>query len=278
VVHGPVLITEALDSGVELEALYVESGGSDLPVTRRARSHGVPVHTVADGALRKVLDVVEPHDVAAVARRTPASLDDVVDRGASGAGPVVVLVAVQDPGNAGTVVRSAEASGCAGVVLTEGSVDVWNPKTVRATAGSVFRLPVADGVGFDAVVEACRRRGIMTWAMVGAGGTALDSADLAGPIAVVVGGEAHGLDEGQVAACDGRLSIPMAGRVESLNAAVSAAVVSFEAARRRRSAAEPTSQVAPALGHNEPSDDDGAPGHTGTPEGGARERPTEPTR
>ena len=98
-------------------------------------------------------------------------------------------------------------------------------------------MPVSEGVPFPTIVDACQRAGVATWAMVGEDGTVLDDVDLTGPVALVIGNEAHGLTEPQVAACSARLSIPMSGSVESLNAAVSAAVVMFEAARQRRSGA-----------------------------------------
>ena len=249
--HGPVLVAEAFAAGTEVEAVYAEAAGMTAAVTETARASGVPVHEVADGGLRKVLDVVEPQDLVAVARHRPAALDDLVSATALGAGPLVVLVAVGDPGNAGTVIRSAEAAGCAGVVLTEGSVDPYNPKAVRATAGSIFRMPVSEGVPFPTIVDACQRAGVATWAMVGEDGTVLDDVDLTGPVALVVGNEAHGLTEPHAGACSARLSIPMSGSVESLNAAVSAAVVMFEAARQRRSGAEPTSRPDRPVGHNE---------------------------
>ena len=148
--------------------------------------------------------------------------------------PLLVLVELQDPGNVGTLVRVAEASGCAGVVLTERSVDLLNPKTVRATAGSVFRVPVAQDVAVADVLAACAAAGAPSLATVVAGGTSLDDAPLEGAVAVVLGNEAHGLDATVRAGCSGTVTIPMAGAVESLNAAVAGAVVAFEASRRRR--------------------------------------------
>ena len=209
----------------------------DDPGVEAARAAGVAVHAVQDGALAKVLDVVTPQRVVAVARQRAATLDAVVGAAAGSGRPVLVLVEIQDPGNAGTLVRVAEAAGCAGVVLTERSVDLHNPKTVRATAGALFRVPVAEGVAPADVLARCRAAALPTWALVGGGGSPVDQVVLAGPAAFLVGSEAHGLPDGLAAACDGRLTVPMEGGVESLNAGVAGALVAFEAARQRRAAA-----------------------------------------
>lgn len=191
---------------------------------------------VQDGALGKVLDVVTPQAVVAVAATANAGLSDVMDAAVARARPVLVLVALQDPGNAGTLVRVAEAAGCVGLVLTDGSVDVHNPKTVRATAGALFRLPVVEGVSAAEVLAAARRSGVETWATVRSVGVAPDDAELSGACVLFVGSEAHGLPEDVRDGADGQLSIPTEGEVESLNAAVAGALVAFEAARQRRRA------------------------------------------
>ena len=201
---------------------------------RAAAAAGVPVHPVAEGALKKVLDLVTPQAVVAVARAGSASLDEVVGASVAAGSPLLVLVELQDPGNAGTLVRVAEAAGCAGVVLTERSVDLHNPKTVRATAGSVFRVPVVLDVSVDAVLDACAAAGVPTLATVATDGAAPESAPLDGSVAVLLGSEAHGLPADLVARATSRVTIPMVGQVESLNAGVAGAVLAFEAARRRR--------------------------------------------
>ena len=209
---GPVLLAEAVAAGVALDAVYAEPGGMDDPGVEAARAAGVAVHAVQDGALAKVLDVVTPQRVVAVARQRAATLDAVVGAAAGSGRPVLVLVEIQDPGNAGTLVRVAEAAGCAGVVLTERSVDLHNPKTVRATAGALFRVPVAEGVAPADLLARCRAAALPTWALVGGGGSPVDQVVLAGPAAFLVGSEAHGLPDGLAAACDGRLTVPDGGR------------------------------------------------------------------
>ncbi len=149
------------------------------------------------------------------------------------AGCVLVLAGVSDPGNVGTLVRAAEASGAVGVVVGPGTADVFSPKVVRASAGSIFGVPIAvvdDVVAALAELAAGDRR---RYGTVAAGGTPYTDGDLAGPIALVLGNEAHGLPADVERALDGLLTIPMAGSAESLNVAMAGSVLLFEAKRRR---------------------------------------------
>ena len=229
--------------------MFVEPAAATHPAVVAARAGGVTVRGVVDGALAKILDVASPQHVVSIAVPRPTTLAPVVADAAGRGRPVVVLVALQDPGNVGTLVRVAEAAGCAGVVLTEHSVDVHNPKAVRASAGAVFRVPVVEGLATAVVLDACVAGGVVPWATVRDGGTLLDDATLGGACALVVGSEAHGLSEDVLARVDRRLSIPMHGSVESLNAGVAGALVAFEAARQRRATRRGVGQAA-ALGHN----------------------------
>ena len=143
VVEGWKLLGEALAAGAGIESVYV-GPGVEHPLLEDAHAAGVRVFELAPDVLERVADTTTPQPVMAVVRMVDVSVDDLERRD-----PVVVLVDVRDPGNAGTVLRSAEAAGAAGVVCCDGSVDVFNPKTVRASAGSVFQVPVV--VGGDAV-------------------------------------------------------------------------------------------------------------------------------
>ena len=166
------------------------------------------------------------------------------------AGPLaLVLVGVSDPGNAGTLLRSAEASGAGAVVFCDGSVDPFGPKCVRSSAGSVLRLAVArDGDSADALA-ACAAYGRRTVGTVVRVGTPYDTVDLRGPVALVLGNEAHGLPPGVADAVDEAVTIPMAGRAESLNVAMAGTVLCFEALRQRRAAT-----TAPQQGNRLPAD------------------------
>ncbi len=226
---------EALAAGVVLqEAFAVPDVEADL-VTALERG-GTVVHAVAPEVLARSVDTVTPQGVAAIATRVEVSLADAV--AAAAAGPfALVLVDVNDPGNAGTLVRAGEAAGATAVLFCGSTVDPCNPKCVRASAGALFHVPVASGGDTVAVLEALGDAGVRTAATVVRGGTPYDAADLTGPLALVLGSEAHGLPRQVVEAVDLRLSIPMAGRAESLNVAMAGAVVAFEALRQRRAAA-----------------------------------------
>ena len=180
-------------------------------------------------------DTVTPQGVAVVARSVTTPLRRALD----GAGLVAVLVGVADPGNAGTVLRTADAAGADAVVLAGESVDPHNPKCVRATMGSLFHVPLARERDTRAVLAALRDAGLTAVAADGHGETVLGpgtDALLAGPTAWVFGNEAHGVPPEVATACDRRVRVPIHGRAESLNLAAAAAVCLYASARSRRSA------------------------------------------
>lgn len=227
VIDGPTLVAEALDAGVALIEVYAEPAA---PVTLldAARAAGVPVRQVAEGVLAKVTSPVTPQAVAALAALPDPPGDEVLD------GLVLVLVGVSDPGNAGTLLRVAEASGASAVVSCADGVDLWNPKSVRASAGALFRVPVLVEGTVDGAIGRLRDAGMSVVATALDGAIDLDDADLRGSVAVLLGNEAHGLPAEAVALADLAVRVPMAGRVESLNVAMTGTVIAFEAARQRR--------------------------------------------
>ena len=243
VLEGPDLVLAAVRAGAPIEAVYfdqravTEVGSPSARALVEAAAGGLRVIELAEGVLDKVTDAVTAQPILAVAALPDTSLDVVPRRGF-----VLVLCEVRDPGNLGTAVRAADAAGAAGVVVCADSVDVFNPKALRATAGSVFHLPVAVVPTLDATVEALHSHPRKVLAATVAGGVALWDAPLDEATAVVIGSEATGLSARDVAACDGAVTIEMAGRAESINAGVAAALVCFEALRRRsgRGAGEPT--------------------------------------
>jgi TrmH family RNA methyltransferase len=221
VLEGAKLIAEALQAGAPLEAVFVAPGGEGDPVVARAADAGVRVSRLAPGVLERVAGTVTPQPLLAIAPWCDVPLDAVVD-----ATFVVVAVDLRDPGNAGTVLRSAEGAGAGAVVLCDGSVEAFNPKTVRASAGSLFHVPVV--VHPEPLPELTQRR----LGTVAREGTPLDAVDLTDPVALVLGNEAHGLPAG--APIDEWVTIPMVGRSESLNVGMAAAILCFEVARQRR--------------------------------------------
>lgn len=188
------------------------------------------VTVVDDRALASLSDSVSPAGVVALCRHLDVPLAEVV----SSPTLLVICADVRDPGNAGTVIRTADAAGAAGVVLAGRSVDLYNPKTVRASVGSVFHLPIALEPDPAAAVEAARNAGYTVLAADGAGEVDLFDADLTGPTAWLFGNEAWGLPEDLAALADRRVAIPIHGRAESLNLSTAAAVCLYASARVRR--------------------------------------------
>lgn len=229
VIEGPALLGVALDAGVSVEAVFVAPGRVPAVVTRAAAG-GSAVYDLAPGVLQRVAATVTPPPVLAVAGAVDVALEEL-----AGATLVVVCVDIRDPGNLGTVVRSAEAAGAGGIICCDGSVDVYNPKCVRASAGSLFHTRiVARGEPVD-VLGTLGGWGLRRLGTRADSGVAYHGSDLTGPTAVVLGNEAHGLPGPVAAELDGWVSIPMVGRAESLNVAMAAAVLCFEAARQRSS-------------------------------------------
>jgi TrmH family RNA methyltransferase len=229
VVEGAKLLREAIDAGAPVESVYLASGATD-PVTDLAFAAGARVYTLEPGVIERISDTVSPQPVLAVVPNMDAQLGELSD-----ANFLVVAIDVRDPGNAGTLLRSAEAAGAGGVVFCEGSVDVFNPKTVRASAGSLFHVPVVAGGNPVDVLQEIASWGVQRLGTVAAGGESYTDVDLTRRVAFVLGNEAHGLPSAVSAEVDQVVTIPMAGRSESLNVGMAAAVLCFETARQRRS-------------------------------------------
>lgn len=232
VIEGPKLLTEALAAGVELEAVFV-TNGADEQVLASVRSSGVEVFELAEEDLARAVDTVTPQGVAAIARRVEVPLEMAASAAAAGS-ISLVLADVADPGNAGTLLRAAEAAGVAAVFFCGSSVDPGGSKCVRASAGALFHVPVALGGELLSTLELLGRNGVRLVATVVEGGTPYDEVDLRGPVALVLGSESHGLSPEVLDTIDEHVSIPMVGRTESLNVAMAGSVLCVESLRQRR--------------------------------------------
>ncbi len=234
VVEGPRAVDAALDRGARFEAVYFgpRADAAFPALTARIAATGTEVVTLKEGVLEKVGTTRTPQPVLAVASM-PASDPAALARD----GLVLMGVALSDPGNLGTILRGAEASGAAAIVLGPGSVDAYNPKVVRASAGAIFGIPVVDAVseGWSAV-EALDALGELGRQRLGAAartGTPYPEVDFRRPTAVVLGNEARGLGEDVAAHLDGHVTIPMGGPTESLNVAMAATILCFESSKQR---------------------------------------------
>ncbi len=233
-VEGVRSVEEAFASGWRVEeVIYCPSllkGERAQKLVERAAGEGLLVEA-GERDFLEMAGTVTPQGVLALVRRRDFTLADV------GRAPcpalLVVVDGVQDPGNLGTIIRSADAAGAGGVLILKGTADAFNPKTLRATMGSIFHLPVIQDLLPGEVIDFLAGMGVKILAGVPEGGKNLWECDLRGPCAVAVGSEASGISGEIMAGADEAVSIPMPGGAESLNAAVSAAIILYEAVRQR---------------------------------------------
>lgn len=235
--EGPQAVREALTIDGCLAELFTtaEAEGRHRDLITLAERSDVPILRVSGEVMAELAQTVTPQGLLAVCGFVDVPLSSVL---AASPRMVTVLAHVRDPGNAGTVLRTADAAGSEAVIFTDASVDPYNAKCVRASAGSLFHLPVAVGPRFDEVLPALRDAGLAVYAADGAAtrslDAALDSGQLAKPIAWVFGNEAWGLPQQILGAVDEVIRVPIHGRAESLNLATAAAVCLYATARARQ--------------------------------------------
>jgi TrmH family RNA methyltransferase len=236
-VEGPQAVREALTvPGCVREVFAVPAAAVQHPEIRTAaEDQQVAWQQVDDAALASLAETVQPQGLVAVCRFLDVPFEDIA---ASSPRLLAICADVRDPGNAGTVIRCADAAGAGGVVLTGSSVDPYNGKAVRASVGSLFHLPLAVAADTAAVIDALRAAGVMVLAADGSGELDLDEAAddglLSRPTAWLFGNEAWGLPDDVAALADHRVRIPIHGRAESLNLATAAAVCLYASARAQR--------------------------------------------
>jgi TrmH family RNA methyltransferase len=238
-IEGDHLLEEALRSGMVLKTVFV----SERRETPKMVPRGVEVMRLTEEVFGSVVETQSPQGVAALMVPPVFSLEDVLGAGSGVKTTPLILVAVglQDPGNLGTLVRSAEAFGADGVLTTPGTVSVWNQKALRASVGSVFRVPVVGVTASE--LEGLKKRGVRLVAAVGVEGDGVVAArefDFTAGCAVLIGNEGSGLSAEWLEMCDARVTIPCPGAVESLNAAVAGSLLLYEASRQRGALREST--------------------------------------
>jgi TrmH family RNA methyltransferase len=243
VAEGPQAVREAVAYGVlpggehAVVEVYATAEAAERhpELLDDARAARIPVLGVTDEVIEAICQTVTPQGIAAVCRFVDTGFEQLL---AARPRLVAVLANVRDPGNAGTVLRTADAAGADAVVLTDASVDLYNPKAVRASVGSLYHLPVAVGVPVELAVKGLRQAGVRILAADGAGerdlDAELDDGTLGAPTAWVFGNEAWGLPEATRALADEVVRVPIHGRAESLNLATAAAVCLYASARSQR--------------------------------------------
>jgi RNA methyltransferase, TrmH family len=231
-VEGLRIVEEAIRSGLRFRAVFFRESEQDL-AERLLPQIGAHVETLL--LPNKIFDNAVPSEtpqgVAALVHLKEFSLEEIMER--LQVGPLVVIAGLQDPGNLGTILRSAEAFGGAGVILGEGTVSPFNAKVVRASAGSIFRVPMIRGK-LDAVSSQLRAQEIRLVATSSHKGTPLGEARLTGSLAMFIGNEGSGLPRDLMTRMDEVVVIPHAPQVESLNAGVATSILLYEAARQRK--------------------------------------------
>ena len=235
-IEGLRIIEEAIRSGLRFSAVFFRESDQER-AERVLPQIGAHVETLLlpDKLFDSLVPSETPQGVAALVRFKESSLEKILER--LQVGPIVVLAGLQDPGNLGTILRSSEAFGCAGVVLGEGTVSPFNSKVIRASAGSVFRLPLViakSAGGMEEILSALHRHNVRLISTSSHKGTALDQATLVRALAIFIGSEGSGLHRTLMAQMDESVAIPHSAQVESLNAGVAASIVLYEAARQRK--------------------------------------------
>lgn len=230
-IEGVKLVEEAIRSGQRLGGVFFAESAQPLAEKLLSQINArVETLLLPDSLFKSIVPSETPQGVAALVRIRPTSAIRILER--AGIGPVVVAAGLQDPGNLGTILRSAEAFVAAGVFLAEGTVSPYNAKALRGSAGSIFRLPVAQ-IASAELIPLLRQRGVRMVATSSHKGTPLPEANWTLPLAIFIGNEGAGLSRDLMHQMDETVLIPQAAPVESLNAGVAASIVLYEAARTR---------------------------------------------
>jgi RNA methyltransferase, TrmH family len=230
-IEGRNLLEEALRAGLRVECVFIAHGSEDL-LDDLNLSPELDVLSLPRDLLDQALATETPQPVAALIEPPDWTWAHLLGHHRKGAPLVIVLAGLQDPGNLGTILRSADAFGANGVVALPGTVSEWNPKAVRASAGSVFRVPVLVASEAECLAR-LREAGARVFAATVNAAQPADLVDLAGPVALIVGNEGNGVPRELAEKVDGAITIPCPGPVESLNAAVAASVLLYEASQQR---------------------------------------------
>jgi TrmH family RNA methyltransferase len=227
--EGSRAIADAIDASASIEELFVADDLADDPLVTSADERGITTHVVGRPIIKAISDSVTPQGIVAVITSPLTSLDSL----ANVSGLIIILAGVSDPGNVGTLIRTAAAAKADAVIACDGTADPLNPKTARASAGALFTTRLVADVSLPDAVAVVSALG---YRVAGAESEASDdiyTVDLVQPTALVLGNESWGLPENERELLDVHISIPMPGSVESLNVATAGSIIIFEALRQR---------------------------------------------
>lgn len=232
-IEGLRFVNEAFDENIEVISVLMSEQFTSGDDGRKLLSAGTAgkykCYILPDNLFKEISDTENPQGIMAVVKARRYKLEELVN----GCRLLVVLDSIQDPGNMGTIIRTADAAGADGVILSKGCVDLYNPKVLRSTMGSIFHLPVYISDNLVETVSLLKSKGIFTIAAHLKGGKNFYDLDMKDATAIIIGNEANGISD-EVAGCaDELVRIPMPGRAESLNASVAAGLMIYEAVRQR---------------------------------------------
>lgn len=229
-IEGEHLVEEAIKSNMPLAGIIVQA---NLEARyNRLDMREAPLYRVTEAVMNKLSDTQTPQGICAIVEMQTGLLEDVVKQNSL----LLILDALQDPGNLGTIIRTADSAGVDGVILGKGCVDLYNPKTIRATMGSLFHIPIVEQ-DLQQVLPFLKNRGYQLIATSLEGAVAYDQCNYRGASAIVIGNEANGVSKWVLEQCDKRVKIPIYGRAESLNAAIAAGIILYESVRQRKDVA-----------------------------------------
>ena len=232
-IEGTRFVAEAMKENSDIKYIIVSdtflSNTATSDLMRVTDDMAITSYTVPDSLFGSITDTKTPQGILAVLALERKQLKDAV----LSKGLLIILDTIKDPGNMGTIIRTADAAGCAGVIVPEGCVDVFNPKVLRSTMGSVFHVPIYHCGSIAEAMNITRKQGFLLCASHLEGSVSLYEADLSGQAALIIGSEAEGISPETAKNSDLLIKIPMEGRAESLNASVAAGVMIFEAMRQR---------------------------------------------
>ena len=228
-IEGPHLVEEALKSAFGFE-LVLFSEKASKGIVAAVEEKEIPSYLIENSTMSVLSDTENDQGIIGVIPKLAFSLKDIKKENNQ---PVVVCDGIQDPGNLGTIIRTASAAGCSAVIVSSDSADMYNPKTVRSTGGALFHIPVIAGEDLGTAIKFLASAGFNVFCAEPSGGKDLYSTNLSKSFVIVVGSEGRGVRSAVRRLCDGAVTIPISKSTESLNAAVAAAVILFEAARQR---------------------------------------------
>lgn len=233
VVEGPKMFGEAPEG--QISRVYLsQSAAVQMREQYGEKLAGLSCETVSDEVFVKMSDTKTPQGILCLVRQQHYNIEEILRHTNKERSLFILLEDIQDPGNLGTIFRTAEAAGADGVIMSSRTADIYNPKTIRSTMGSVYRMPFLYAESLSSIIMGLREKGVAVYAAHLGGTASYDECSYQKGTAFLIGNEANGLREETAACADALISIPMKGKVESLNAAVASSILLFEAFRQRK--------------------------------------------